>query len=169
MPRHIRRPNTGISRRDSLRVVGGGAALAAFLGAGPARRAAAAQSEPGVEGAWLVVVTQTGGPTVPLYNFFSPDGMVLNVNHNYQVRSIGIGRWIKTGDREYNNTFWWHRVNDAGALIGRTKVLTRIQLNETGDAFQGVFKGTQYDVSGNVVLTNEGTQEGTRLVAEPFV
>jgi hypothetical protein len=159
-------PNV-LNRRTTLRAAGGSMAALGALLAGGRVAAADGESAPAVAGVWLVTATAMGAPPAPLFNLFTPEGIVISVPPDL-TRSILIGLWIQTGEREYGNTFYNHRFDTNGMLIGRAKIQTRIQLDESGDTFRGAFKATMFDLNGAVVLTREGTQEATRLLAEPF-
>jgi hypothetical protein len=142
--------------------------MAALLGASSMAEASAGQPDQSIVGLWRSVATITGVPPSPQFNLFGPGGTVISVPPTTQARSIGIGHWLQSGDREYDVTFWIHRFTETGALAGGTKFLSRLILGETGDTYTGAFKSTLYDVSGAVTGSGMGTLEGTRLNPEPF-
>ena len=143
------------------------AALAALFGGG-ALTGASAQPAQGIEGLWRLGGTFMGNPLPPNFNFFAPGGMLVNVPPDARGRTIGIGHWVRTGDRMFETTIWLMRFTEAGALDGTTKLQGRIDLHESGETYRSAVKGTLFNLAGNVVNNIEASVEATRLNPEPF-
>jgi hypothetical protein len=118
-------------------------------------------------GAWLVTVKPAGAPPVQGFLIYAADGGLIWVPPGLR-RSVGVGTWVRTGERENSETFVVHDRDESFALTGRNKVQARVKLDETGNTFQAVYRSTLFDLSGNEVSATDGTSEGVRIRVEPL-
>jgi hypothetical protein len=129
-----------------------------------------------IVGSWVETVTFEGGVMPPLKSLvqFSSDGTVRvadqgNVNIPAgQVFSAGAGAWIAQGE----HTFSWtvlELISDLnGNLVGTLKVRGTYTVDESGNAYSGVFQAEVKDASGNVLFSVGGTNTGVRIEVEPL-
>jgi hypothetical protein len=134
-----------------------------------------ASTKKAIVGSWIETVTFSGpGSPPPLKSLvtFSADGTMAvadqgNVNLSAgTVFSAGHGSWVAQGDR----TFSWtvvELISDLnGNLMGTLKVRGTYTVDETGNAYSGVFKA-EVNISGNT-FSFEGNNEGARIRVEPL-
>ena len=134
-----------------------------------------ASTKKAIVGSWIETVTFSGpGSPPPLKSLvtFSADGTMTvadqgNVNNSAGiVFSAGHGSWIAQGER----TFSWtvvELISDLnGNLMGTLKVSGTYAVDETGNAYSGVFKA-EVTIFGET-FSSEGTNEGTRIQVEPL-
>ena len=122
-------------------------------------------------GSWVETVTFDGGFMPPLKSLvnFSADGTVTvadqgNVNLSAgQLFSAGTGAWAAQGER----TFKWttlELISDLnGNLVGTLKVRGTYTVDESGNAYSGVFQAEVKDTSDNVLFSVGGTNAGARI------
>lgn len=129
-----------------------------------------------IVGSWVETVSFSGGflPALKSLVTFSADGTVAvadqgNVNLAAgQLFSAGHGAWTAQGER----TFAWttiELISDLnGNLIGTLKVRGTYTVDETGNAYSGVFLAEVKDTSENVLFSIDGTNAGVRIQVDPL-
>ncbi|MBI1762570.1 MAG: hypothetical protein HYR56_14145 [Acidobacteria bacterium] len=84
------------------------------------------------------------------------------------VTSVAHGAWMHQGGRVFDVTFV-STVNDLkGNLIAIAKLHQRITLDESGDKYTSRFTVRVTDAEGHSFDLAPGTEDGTRIKAEPF-
>jgi hypothetical protein len=84
------------------------------------------------------------------------------------VFSAGHGSWVAQGDRTFSWTILELASDLNGNLLGTVKIRGTYTVDESGNAYSGVFKSQILDPFGNVLFENEGTTAGTRIQVEPL-
>jgi hypothetical protein len=134
-----------------------------------------ASSKKAIIGAWIETVTFAGPDAPPPLKSlvtFSADGTLIvadqgNVNTSAgTVFSAGHGSWVAQGE----HTFSWtvvELISDlSGNLLGTLKVRGTYTVDETGNAYTGIFKA-EVNIFGST-FSVDGTNEGTRIQVEPL-
>ena len=134
-----------------------------------------ASTKKAIVGSWIETVTFSGpGAPPPLKSLvtFAADGTLTvadqgNVNTLAgQLFSAGHGSWEAQGGR----TFAWtvlEIISDlSGNQIGTLKVRGSYTVDESGNAYSGVFFAEVKDTSGNLLFSAAGTNAGQRIQVE---
>jgi hypothetical protein len=148
-------------------------------GRSPTTKAQDATPTPGQEfvGSWRLTVTETQAPPFLALGTFGADGTVVvspppvvppaprgpaTVVHT----SAGHGAWEATGPDTAILTFILLAADEEGNPFATRTVRASLTLGGDGRSFGGEFEATIADPAGNVVATETGTIQATRLVAE---
>ena len=73
------------------------------------------------------------------------------------------GRWVQTGDQEFQLTFYAAMWNKEGVISGFHRIQASIVLSESGDEFTAKTQADFFDANWKTLLTNTGEAKGTRL------
>jgi hypothetical protein len=134
-----------------------------------------ASTKKAIVGSWIETVTFSGpGSPPPLKSLvkFSADGTMTvadqgNVNTSAgTVFSAGHGSWVAVGERTFSWTIVELISDLSGNLLGTLKVRGTYTVDETGNAYAGVFKA-EVNIFGDT-FSFEGSNEGTRIQVEPL-
>jgi hypothetical protein len=127
-----------LNRRQALVGAGlmGGGALAAILSA---PTAAAGEGATGLEGAWLLKITNDNdGSTNLVMTLDTRGGGVAGVSNNAPSSGPpGFGAWVSTGDNEFNETFDLFQFSPSGGFTGTLRVRAQSSIDHTGDHRSG--------------------------------
>jgi hypothetical protein len=122
-----------------------------------------------LEGSWLVTASVVGDPSlIKALLTCSPNGEVVETPSVPLAVSTGHGVWERTGNRQFALTVLYLRRDEAGGLIGTSKVRSLLSVNESMTEGSGRFETTVFDLAGNQVGAFEGTAESTRIQSEPL-
>lgn len=166
--------NTGaITRRNALRTLGGGAALAGLLLAQQAPPASAHHAHQAdttthrVIGAWATnAVSTTAGVTANLLSFL-PGGIVLHAASHFP-QSAGMGTWEVEDDRTVVYSLIYRRQDKAtGAYIGSTRLDARVTLDPDQFFWSTTFTTELTDAAGEVTSRGKGFSRAMRTVVTP--
>lgn len=126
-------------------------------------------------GSWLCDNTNLAGDTLKTLQAFTEDGRAFITGQGDiipPVISPQFGSWEHLGGRTFAVTVlsivYDPQGGPAGTFLGTAKIRETITLGRSGDRFKGRFKFVQVDTAGNVVYTNEGAFQGTRIKVEPL-
>jgi hypothetical protein len=150
------------------------AALAAIVGtimlvAPDLARAQMNGSAQKLDGTWLVTITRIDPPpgvppTFLSLQMYMQSGEVIETSNTGRTnRSVGLGEWVRTGNREFTNTFWYFRFNPGETYAGLTKVIRNIRVSEDQRRFRAVSIQELYDTAGSLIATRRSTEAGERL------
>jgi hypothetical protein len=127
-------------------------------------------------GVWEVKISPTGAPAPPLLAMamFGKDGSFLGIHDRAappvpEILTIGVdmgpayGRWVQSGDREFQLTFYAAMWNKEGVISGFHRVEANIVLAESGEEFAAKTLVEFLDPTWKAVLTNTGEVKATRL------
>jgi hypothetical protein len=129
-------------------------------------------------GAWFVTSHPEGAPASQNTTSLLPGGVVLtsnlpvfpaaDANSLATVRSLGQGSWTPVDDKTVAWTFLV-LVTDAegGNPVIRT-VSGQFTIDDTGNAFTGVYQATVSTLDGTVISVTPGTADGTRILVQPI-
>ena len=127
-----------LNRRQALVGAGlvGGGALAALMTA-PA--VAASEGETGLEGAWLLDVTNDNGspPNQVLTLNTSGGGVAVVSNNPPSTGSTGFGAWERTDDDAFLETFELFSFSASGQFAGILRIRAQSTLDEARDHRSG--------------------------------
>lgn len=161
--------NISISRRNALRAVGGGAALAGLMLAQHAPQVGA-DSAPGADnpiiGAWMTHANSTTGGVQANLLSFMPGGVVMHAASNFP-QNAGIGAWIDGGDGTVVYSLIFRRMDKSGAYIGSTRLNARVTVAADGGTYTSPYTTELTDLDDNVTATGKGISKATRVVAIP--
>ena len=129
-----------------------------------------------ITGSWVETVTFDGAVMPPLKSLvtFSADGTMTvadqgNVNLGAaQLFSAGHGAWSAQGDHTFNWTVVELFSDLSGNQIGTLKVRGRYTVDESGNAYSGVFYAEVKDTFDNLLFTATGSNTGVRIQVEPL-
>jgi hypothetical protein len=128
-------------------------------------------------GSWRLTVTETQAPPFFALGTFGADGTVVvspppvvppapsgpgTVVHT----SAGHGAWEATGPDSAIVTFMLLAADEEGNPFATRTVRASLMAGADGQSFSGEFEATIADPTGNVVATESGAIEASRLVAE---
>jgi hypothetical protein len=132
--------------------------------------------EKGLTGVWEVKISPTGAPAPPLLAMalFGKDGSFVGIHDRAappvpEILAIGVdmgpayGRWVQSGDREFQLTFYAAMWYKEGVISGFHRVEARIVLSESGEEFAAKTLAEFLDPTWKAVLTNTGEVKATRL------
>jgi hypothetical protein len=127
-------------------------------------------------GVWEVKISPTGVPPPPMLAMamFGKDGSFLGIHDRAappvpEIMAIGVdmgpayGRWVQSGDGEFQLTFYAAMWNKEGVISGFHRVQASIVLSESGDEFAAKTQAEFLDPNWKAVLTNTGEVKATRL------
>jgi hypothetical protein len=152
-------------------------ALALFTTATPATQAEMDSAAHGngpaktIVGAWFSTVTPTVIPPFVGLGTFTADGGLINTTSlslGTPLESPGHGRWVRTGRRTYDVTFFTISADAAGNHILTSKVRAKLTLSGDGNEFNGVFQVDVFDPNGVPLASDTGTIRSTRIEVEPL-
>ena len=145
----------------------------------PATRAQDATPMAGKEfvGSWLLTVAEAQVPPFLALSTFGADGTVVvspppvvppsphgpaSVVHT----SAGHGAWEATGANTAIVTFMLLAADEQGNLFATRTIRASLMLGTDGQRFNGEFEVTVADPTGNVMATESGAIQATRIIAE---
>ena len=157
------------TRRTVLRHVSVAALATAGLSvaASPAH-AQSAQGEAGLSGSWLVTNTAPGSVRNATLVTFIPGGAFIRAGTSHLSETPGHGAWRRVSDSEYEITYYTIRFDAAGEFAGHRKTFLLATIDPTGMNFTARVRTVTIDAEGNETLGAEGSNQGVRMVAEPF-
>jgi hypothetical protein len=124
-----------------------------------------------IVGAWFSTVTPTVIPPFVGVGTFTADGGLVNTSSlslGTPLESPGHGRWVRTGRRTYNVTFFTISADAAGKHILTSKVRAKLTLSADGNEFNGVFQVDVFDPKGGLLGSDTGTIRSRRIEVEPL-
>jgi hypothetical protein len=124
-----------------------------------------------IVGAWFSTVTPTLIPPFVGLGTFTADGGLINTTSlslGAPAESPGHGRWIRTGRRTYDVTFFTLSADAAGNHTVTSKVRAKLRLSADGNQFAGVFQVDIFDPNGGLLGSDTGTIRSKRIVVEPL-
>ena len=143
--------------------------FAAFVGSqsGQAQGGAVA---PQIEGTWLTTVTIPDGPPPfpALLTFGAGGGLAVTDSSAPPVAgNVYQGTWARKGNHKFAFTVMGFNYDATGVLVGMFKIREHLEIEPSGNAYNGVWAGEVLDPAGNVVVSGfGGTTHGTRINAE---
>jgi hypothetical protein len=125
----------------------------------------------GIEGTWLAVVTQVGGPPPfeSLITFGAGGALVVTEAFSSPASgNIYQGTWARTGPREITFSFLGFKFDPTGVHAGYIRVHETIEVNRSGTAYDSVESTVQIvDLDGNELVFNEDVStHAVRIEAE---
>jgi hypothetical protein len=124
-----------------------------------------------IVGAWFSTVTPTVIPPFMGLGTFTADGGLVNTSSlslGTPLESPGHGRWVRTGRRTYDVTFFTISADAAGNHILTSKVRAKLTLSADGNEFNGVFQVDVFDPNGRLLGSDTGTIRSRRIEVEPL-
>lgn len=124
-----------------------------------------------IVGAWFSTVTPTVIPPFVGLGTFTPDGGLINTTSlslGAPHESPGHGRWVRTGRRTYDVTFFTVSADAAGNHTLTSKVRARLRLSADGNEFTGVFQVDVFDPNGGLLGSDTGAIKSRRIEVEPL-
>jgi hypothetical protein len=128
-------------------------------------------------GSWRLTVTEAQAPPFLALGTFGADGTVVvspppvvppsphgpaTVVHT----SAGHGAWEVTGADTAIVTFVLLATDEQGNLFATRTIRASLTLGSDGQSFSGEFEATVVDPAGNVMATESGVIQATRIIAE---
>jgi hypothetical protein len=127
-------------------------------------------------GVWEVSISPTGAPPPPMraLAMFGNDGSFVGTHDRGvppvpQILAVAAdmgpayGRWLQTGDREFQLTFYAAMWNKEGVISGYHRIQASIVLSESGDDFSAKTQADFFDANWKTLISNTGEVKGTRL------
>jgi hypothetical protein len=124
-----------------------------------------------IVGAWFSTVTPTVIPPFVGLGTFTADGGMVNTTSlslGTPLESPGHGRWVRTGRRTYDVTFFTVTADAAGNHILTSKVRAKLRLSADGNEFTGVFQVDVFDPNGGLLASDTGAIRSRRIEVEPL-
>jgi hypothetical protein len=124
-----------------------------------------------IVGAWFSTVTPTVIPPFVGLGTFTADGGLINTSSaslGAPLESPGHGRWVRTGRRTYDVTFFTVSVDAAGHHLLTSKVRAKLRLSADGYEFNGVFQVDVFEPNGGLLGSDTGTIRSRRIEVEPL-
>lgn len=133
-----------------------------------------------VVGMWQAVL-RIGDSSGPVYDEvfqqFHSDGTEMIVSNGLPpaLGNVCVGVWKRTGPGTYKlNHMTWNWLPDdgpfgvPGTFAGHFELQVRLRLNDSGNAYRGTWKATNYDTDGNHIpaLDAEGVVTGKRITVD---
>ena len=165
------------ARRAALRALGLAAATAGgVLAINERRNTASAGAGQHLEGTWLVTAA-VGAPPRLLVSF-TTDGLALRTAPLLLAAppALGVakivistthGEWVRVGNREFLLTFYGFVFDEGGAFLATQRIRVAPVLGEALDTFAGPFTTDFTAADGRVLVSTNGTVQGTRIRVEP--
>jgi hypothetical protein len=124
-----------------------------------------------IVGAWFSTVTPTAIPPFVGLGTFTADGGMVNTTSlslGAPLESPGHGRWVRTGRRTYDVTFFTVSADAAGNHTLTSRVRAKLRLSADGNEFTGVFQVDVFDPNGGLLGSDTGTIRSRRIEVEPL-
>jgi hypothetical protein len=101
-------------------------------------------------------------------SFIAPHGVALFTDEGElsQHVGLGVGAWVRTGQRTFALTFVRQRFDATGTLLGTTTIRETRTLDAAGDTFSGSGSFGVLDLTGTVVSSGSFTIQGTRIAVQ---
>lgn len=121
-----------------------------------------------IDGSWEATGTPVIQPPFKtLMNFTEGGGFIVSTQDDLSISaSPGFGAWKKIQAHEYALSFKQMLSGANGGLQGEIKVNAQLTLNNRGNEFSGTFQIGIYDANGNLLFSDSGTINGTRIEVE---
>ena len=120
-------------------------------------------------GSWLITIAVDGAPGPFAIDMVTYDGRGgMTVIPSDKGESPAVGRYQRTGDREFQSTHTHIVYNDKGTFQAIAKVIATQKVNEAGDASLGRYRVEVLDVNGRVLAKITGPIIGKLIVPEPL-
>ena len=137
-----------------------------------------------MQGTWYDHLTVEGFPTFPMHCTYFTDLVGAKVggpllctfipielpgpNGKLVLGGTGHGVWTQKNSREFDFTLSFFVTDEAGGLVGRTRVMGVKHLNKSLDKYTGEGVDEIIDLEGNVLAKSGWTVEGSKRVVEPL-
>lgn len=166
------------NRRRMLGLAAGTAAAGAALSAARLADTAQAQAPAEFIGVWMIdfrVTEEPGAPPLPENPWpalFSQDGSIVISFRPSTLASTGgrsysstaLGLWARVGDRRFTWAYTVFNWDERNQLANRGETRATVEVDATGNAFQGAFTGGTYDPQGVFTPSSGGAVIGRRLL-----
>jgi hypothetical protein len=121
-----------------------------------------------ITGSWEATGTPVIQPSFKtLMTFTEGGGFVVSTQDDLSISaSPGYGTWKRTGNRRYALSFKQMLSGANGGLQGEIKVNAKLRLNSSGNQFTGTFQIGIFDTNGNLLFSDSGTLNGSRINVE---
>ncbi len=122
-----------------------------------------------LDGTWMATITRINPPpgTPPtftsLHTYLPGGGVIETTSTGRTNRSVGIGDWVRTGERQFTNTIYMMRYDPGEVFAGVTRIIRNIRLAENRKEFLGVSVSELYDTDGKLIRTLRATEVGKRV------
>ncbi len=169
MPMYGESPMISRARLVGLMARGGAVLAGAALAAGQTAVPADAKDGQQLEGSWQVTVTLLPPPpglppTFQGLRTFTAEGEVLASDNLPEIHSLGHGEWVRTGNRQFIQTFTFFRFVPPHQFIGTRRVTAKLVLEPSLEEFRANTVVEDFDVDGNRVGAPRRSAEfGRRL------
>jgi hypothetical protein len=117
-------------------------------------------------GSWNADITTLNQGTFPALMTFTSDGSVIAAESPIQFESSGHGNWNNKTSGDVAYTFTALYGSEEGKNTGKLKVVGTLNMDSGKDSWSGPFKIDVFDASGQVIFTDNGTVNLTRIAVE---
>lgn len=120
-----------------------------------------------IEGTWLSKVTASNPPpgVPPVFLSLSShtrSGEVSEANTTSADRSVGLGEWTRTGNRQFERTLTFFNYAPGHVFVTFTKVNSSIELAPDGESYTANNSFRIYDATGLLVFSGQNTTVAKR-------
>lgn len=120
-----------------------------------------------IEGTWLSKVTTPNPPpgVPPVFLSLSThtrSGEVAEANTTSADRSVGLGEWTRTGNRQFERTLTFFNYAPGHVFVTFTKVSSSIVLARDGESYTANNSFRIYDATGVLVFSGQNTTVANR-------
>ena len=135
------------------------------------------ESDEGIVGFWKVKFLAKDNSDIPDdtvidtgFAQWHRDGTeIMNSSRPPATSNFCLGVWRKTGRSNYKLNHFALSSDLDGKLIGPANIREEVILDQSGDAYRGVFTIDQYDLSGNLLAHITGEIVATRITVDTTV
>jgi hypothetical protein len=149
-----------------LTIVFGGVTMA-YASGRDTIQAAEVSSE--IEGTWLATVTiPDGPPPFPSLVTYARGGALIATDGSVApaLGNVYQGTWTKTGPHQFAFTFMGFQYDAAGVLTNYIRAHETLQLERSGNIYNGVTSLEFLDTNMNVIATASSTTHAVRIDAQ---
>ncbi len=137
--------------------------VAALLTCTGLASAAHAGPQRSIVGLWSVInVSNAGGPTIPSYVQWHSDGLEIEIAGLF-LGAVCQGTFKQTGDGVVHLYHVAYTFDTAGALNGNFVTRATDKVSANGKTYSGTYTKDFYDLNGNFLFEDTGTQTATLL------